>query len=66
MGLASQVRCPRCQGRLVEATDQHGRYRSCLTCGYVDECCQGPAVVLLEPLSGSQRRRDPSHGHVTL
>ena len=59
-------RCPRCQERLLEHGDQYGRYRSCWTCGYVDECWQGPALDVPEPLSGSQRRREPSHGHVRL
>lgn len=28
--------CPRCQGRLYEDSDQHGRFLSCINCGYLE------------------------------
>ncbi len=61
-----QERCPRCTGRLVEQGDHYGRYRSCLTCGYVDECWQGAALGFSDPRAGPERRRQPSHRHLTL
>lgn len=27
--------CPRCEGALVEYSDQYGPYRQCLQCGYM-------------------------------
>ena len=27
--------CPRCAGQLYEDSDTHGRYLSCLNCGYL-------------------------------
>ena len=41
-------------------------YRSCLTCGYVDECWQGSALGLIDPRAGPERRREPSHGNLAL
>ena len=28
--------CPRCAGQLYEDSDQHGRFLSCLSCGYLE------------------------------
>ena len=61
MSVRIQGCCPRCSGRLVEQGDHYGRYQSCLTCGYVNECWQAPALVLVDPHSGRERRREPSH-----
>jgi len=55
-------RCPRCRGQLLEQADQYGRYRSCLTCGFVDECYLGPAIVPTESVTGHVQYPQPVHG----
>ena len=56
--------CPRCEGDIVANSDHFGAYKSCLSCGYVDDleedwlCQSKPNLseqpydrpVLLEPL----------------
>ncbi len=34
--------CPRCEGALVEYSDQYGPYRECLQCGYMRDLQQEP------------------------
>jgi hypothetical protein len=54
--------CPRCRGKLLTAQDQHGAYRSCLTCGYVEERLSGPAIDRPTEADSRRRWRQPSHG----
>jgi hypothetical protein len=63
MALNMVGRCPRCNGRLLAQQDQYGRYRSCLTCGFVDECWQGPGLMVTEAASGQLYYRQPVHEH---
>ena len=38
--------CPSCAGRLSQRGDRHGRYSSCLRCGFVHEWAKWPAIDL--------------------
>jgi hypothetical protein len=63
MALSPGSACPRCSARLIEERDQYGRYRSCLTCGYVDECYLGPAIVPTELATGHLHYHQPVHAN---
>jgi hypothetical protein len=59
-------RCPRGHGRLVDERDRYGAWRSCLTCGFVQEQCSGPDLSWGDAKTAPARRRLPRHEQVSL
>ena len=44
--------CPKCHGDLVAGEDIHGRYVSCIQCGYLRDETPGESVAVTHPLAG--------------
>lgn len=52
------ARCPKCRGRLLFQSDQHGCYLSCLICGFVLEERPEPQTRQIEqPLTAWWREQ---------
>jgi hypothetical protein len=62
MARSSLSGCPRCRGWLQSHADSYGTYRSCLQCGYVDECVTERLELPPEP----QKLRRPQHHGLAL
>ena len=44
--------CPKCHGDLIAGEDIHGRYLSCIQCGYMRDLLPHPAMEDTHPLAG--------------
>ena len=69
MPVATTVQCPRCSGSMLAESDAHGRFSTCLACGYVAESRVISVIELEQEQAvehGRQRRRQPSHGKLRL
>jgi len=44
--------CPKCHGDLYAAEDMHGRYLSCIQCGYLRDETPGESLKKPHPLDG--------------
>ena len=44
--------CPKCHGDLYAAEDMHGRYLSCIQCGYLRDETPGESLENTHPLDG--------------
>ena len=69
MPVTPPTKCPRCKGMMLNESDAHSVYSSCLSCGYVYE----ENIISVFELEreqaveeGRQRRRQPSHGKLRL
>jgi uncharacterized protein YbaR (Trm112 family) len=53
--------CPRCRGQLALTRDHHGRYLSCLICGYVHEIIDGAPLIDAKTPADTTQRPDAPH-----
>ena len=69
MAVIAPLSCPRCAGAMLAESDGHGRFSTCLACGYVYESRIISVFELEQEQAveeGRQRRRQPSHGKLRL
>ncbi|MAF38154.1 MAG: hypothetical protein CL696_04595 [Chloroflexi bacterium] len=45
-------KCPKCHGDLIAGEDIHGRYVSCIQCGFLKDDTPGELIEDTQPLPG--------------
>ena len=45
-------KCPKCHGDLIAGEDIHGRYVSCIQCGFLKDDTPGELIEDTHPLAG--------------